>query len=374
METKTPGDATPEEEAIREVNTGIYAFAGGDLVDALGRLTSDNAQGELYLPDVLPLLRADGKASAPTWSTDATLTLGVNTRVELAQVRRLAQERIHRATCPRGRDDRRSASTLIDAGVEIGARHDRRARHVPARRDAHRRALRDRPADHADRHRRRRRDPDRALLPARRRARRAASRSARSPTCARRRGCATRRRPARSWRSRTPRSARARRSRTSPTSATPTSAPARTSAPATITANYDGAKQAPHHDRRGREGERPHLLRRPGARRRRRLHRRRIGDHRRRSGRRAGDRAPAPAQRRGLRRARTPQKSGDFCRRDVGKRAYTPACGERAGSPRRSRRPRSSSLRQAADALLGAREPRAGGAHRRPSWASTSAA
>ena len=61
VETKTPGDATPEEEAIREVNTGIYAFAGGDLLDALGRLTADNAQGELYLPDVLPLLRADGK-------------------------------------------------------------------------------------------------------------------------------------------------------------------------------------------------------------------------------------------------------------------------------------------------------------------------
>ena len=61
VETKTPGDATPEEQAIREVNTGIYAFAGGDLLDALGRLTSDNAQGELYLPDVLPLLRADEK-------------------------------------------------------------------------------------------------------------------------------------------------------------------------------------------------------------------------------------------------------------------------------------------------------------------------
>src|SRR3954470_97996 len=61
VETKTPGDATPEEEAIREVNTGIYAFAGGDLLAALDQLTSDNAQGELYLPDVLPLLRADGK-------------------------------------------------------------------------------------------------------------------------------------------------------------------------------------------------------------------------------------------------------------------------------------------------------------------------
>ena len=88
---RRPGDATPEEEAIREVNTGIYAFAGGDLLEALKELRADNAQGELYLPDVLPLLRADGKAIGAHVVTDPALTLGVNTRVELAQVRRLAQ-------------------------------------------------------------------------------------------------------------------------------------------------------------------------------------------------------------------------------------------------------------------------------------------
>jgi bifunctional UDP-N-acetylglucosamine pyrophosphorylase/glucosamine-1-phosphate N-acetyltransferase len=120
VETKTPGDATPEEEAIREVNTGIYAFAGGDLLSALEALTSDNAQGELYLPDVLPLLRADGKAIAAHHVTDSTLTLGVNTRVELAHVRRLAQERIHRAHGLAGVTIVDPASTLIDAGVEIG--------------------------------------------------------------------------------------------------------------------------------------------------------------------------------------------------------------------------------------------------------------
>jgi bifunctional UDP-N-acetylglucosamine pyrophosphorylase / glucosamine-1-phosphate N-acetyltransferase len=120
VETKRPGDATPEEEAIREVNTGIYAFAGGDLVAALGSLTSDNAQGELYLPDVLPLLRAGGKAIAAHVVTDATLTLGVNTRVELATARRLAQERIHRAHALAGVTIVDPAATLIEAGVEIG--------------------------------------------------------------------------------------------------------------------------------------------------------------------------------------------------------------------------------------------------------------
>jgi bifunctional UDP-N-acetylglucosamine pyrophosphorylase/glucosamine-1-phosphate N-acetyltransferase len=120
VETKTPGDATPEEEAIREVNTGIYAFAGADLLDALGRLTADNAQGELYLPDVLPLLRGDGKLVGGHVVTDATLTLGVNNRADLAHVRALAQARIHRAHALAGVTIVDPASTLIDAGVEIG--------------------------------------------------------------------------------------------------------------------------------------------------------------------------------------------------------------------------------------------------------------
>ena len=120
METKRPGDATPEEEAIREVNTGIYAFAGGDLLEALESLTSDNAQGELYLPDVLPLLRAAGRQVGAHVVTDATLTLGVNNRVDLATVRRLAQERIHRAHGLAGVTIVDPAGTLIDADVEIG--------------------------------------------------------------------------------------------------------------------------------------------------------------------------------------------------------------------------------------------------------------
>jgi bifunctional UDP-N-acetylglucosamine pyrophosphorylase / glucosamine-1-phosphate N-acetyltransferase len=120
VETKRPGDATPAEEAIREVNTGIYAFAGGDLLGALELLTSDNAQGELYLPDVLPLLRGDGKEIAAHVVTDATLTLGVNTRVELATARRLAQQRIHEAHALNGVTIVDPASTLIEAGVEIG--------------------------------------------------------------------------------------------------------------------------------------------------------------------------------------------------------------------------------------------------------------
>src|SRR5947209_1459988 len=54
VETKAAGDASELELHIREVNTGIFAFDGGRLLDALDRVRADNAQGEYYLPDVLP--------------------------------------------------------------------------------------------------------------------------------------------------------------------------------------------------------------------------------------------------------------------------------------------------------------------------------
>src|ERR671935_275807 len=54
VETKAAGDATPEELAIDEINAGLYAFAGGAVIDALRQVRPDNAQGEVYLPDALP--------------------------------------------------------------------------------------------------------------------------------------------------------------------------------------------------------------------------------------------------------------------------------------------------------------------------------
>ena len=74
VETKAPGDATEQELSIREVNAGLYLFDGGALLAALARLGSDNAQGELYLPDVLPLLRADGRLvqAFPLWRSAST--------------------------------------------------------------------------------------------------------------------------------------------------------------------------------------------------------------------------------------------------------------------------------------------------------------
>jgi bifunctional UDP-N-acetylglucosamine pyrophosphorylase/glucosamine-1-phosphate N-acetyltransferase len=120
VETKTPGDATPEELEINEVNSSIFAFDGDALRAALDEITTDNAQRELYLPDVLTVLRNNGRIVAAHVLADPTLALGVNDRVQLAQVRQIAQRRIHDAHGRAGVTIVDPASTLIDVGVTIG--------------------------------------------------------------------------------------------------------------------------------------------------------------------------------------------------------------------------------------------------------------
>ena len=120
VETKSPGDASEEELAIREVNTGIFAFAGGPLLEALEALAPDNAQGELYLPDVLPALRRGGHDVAVHAVVGEELLLGINDRADLAAVRVIAQRRIAVAHMRTGVTIVDPASTVIDLGVEIG--------------------------------------------------------------------------------------------------------------------------------------------------------------------------------------------------------------------------------------------------------------
>jgi bifunctional UDP-N-acetylglucosamine pyrophosphorylase / glucosamine-1-phosphate N-acetyltransferase len=119
-ETKIAGDASAEELQIREVSTGIYAFDGKALLSALPRLTAENAQGELYLPQVLGILRTDGAAVLAHVIEDDRLVLGVNDRVALAQVRAIAQRAICERHMRAGVTIVDPASTVIDVDVEIG--------------------------------------------------------------------------------------------------------------------------------------------------------------------------------------------------------------------------------------------------------------
>jgi len=120
VETKVPGDATESELAIREVNAGVYAFQADPLLDALGRIQPHNAQGEYYLPDVIDPLRAAGLAIARHQLEAPEMLLGVNDRAELAEVRAIAQRRIHRRHLLAGVTIVDPASTLIDTDVVLG--------------------------------------------------------------------------------------------------------------------------------------------------------------------------------------------------------------------------------------------------------------
>ncbi len=120
VETKHEGDATQAEREIDEVNTGIFVFERGALEEALGHLSADNAQGELYLPQTLDLLRADGAGVAGHLIDDERVVLGVNDRAALAHVRRIAQDMIHERHLLAGVGIVDPAATVIDIDVEIG--------------------------------------------------------------------------------------------------------------------------------------------------------------------------------------------------------------------------------------------------------------
>jgi len=79
-------DATEEQRAIKEINSGIYAFDAAVLVDALGRIRDDNAQGELYLTDVVAIARGDGRRVGAVRTEDVWQTEGVNDRVQLSRL------------------------------------------------------------------------------------------------------------------------------------------------------------------------------------------------------------------------------------------------------------------------------------------------
>ncbi len=86
-------DATAVQRSIREINAGIYAFDATVLRDTLGGVGTSNAQGETYLPDVLRLARTAGRAVGAVRAADVAEVLGVNDRVQLAQVGNLWRQR-----------------------------------------------------------------------------------------------------------------------------------------------------------------------------------------------------------------------------------------------------------------------------------------
>src|SRR6185437_6590739 len=113
-------DATASQRGIREVNTGVYAFDIAALRSALGRLSSNNAQQELYLTDVVAILRRDGQTVSARHIDDSALVAGVNNRVQLAELGAELNRRIVAAHQIAGVTVVDPATTWIDVDVTIG--------------------------------------------------------------------------------------------------------------------------------------------------------------------------------------------------------------------------------------------------------------
>lgn len=113
-------DATEGQRAIDEVNSGVFAFDGAILRDALGRLDTDNAQGELYLTDVLGIARGDGHPVRAHIAADARELAGVNNRVQLAEAGRELNRRTVEQAMLGGATVVDPQSTWIGVDVTVG--------------------------------------------------------------------------------------------------------------------------------------------------------------------------------------------------------------------------------------------------------------
>ena len=112
-------DATPEQLAVRELNSSTYVFAASDLWRALERLDAANAQGELYLTDAVRHLVADGRRGAVYRAPDPRAGDGVNTRDDLAQAAAALRERVLRDHMLAGVTVVDPATTWIEPEVTI---------------------------------------------------------------------------------------------------------------------------------------------------------------------------------------------------------------------------------------------------------------
>jgi bifunctional UDP-N-acetylglucosamine pyrophosphorylase/glucosamine-1-phosphate N-acetyltransferase len=112
-------DATAEQLSVREVNSGIYAFDADVLRDALGRIGTDNAQGEMYLTDVLAIARADGGTVGALTIEDLWQVEGVNDRVQLAALGRELNRRVVEGWQRAGVSVLDPLTTWIDVDVEL---------------------------------------------------------------------------------------------------------------------------------------------------------------------------------------------------------------------------------------------------------------
>lgn len=110
-------DATDAQRSIREINSGVFAFDGQLLADALKKVRTDNSQGEEYLTDVLGILREAGHRVGASVAGDHREIAGINNRVQLSQARRILNDRLLNAAMLAGVTVVDPATTWVDVTV-----------------------------------------------------------------------------------------------------------------------------------------------------------------------------------------------------------------------------------------------------------------
>lgn len=113
-------DATPVQRMVREINSGIYCVDAPFLFEAVAGLSSDNAQGEYYLTDIVRMAVERGLSCAAFSVENPVDVMGINDRIQLAEAESILRKRINEAHMREGVSIRDPAATYIDRGVTIG--------------------------------------------------------------------------------------------------------------------------------------------------------------------------------------------------------------------------------------------------------------
>jgi bifunctional UDP-N-acetylglucosamine pyrophosphorylase / glucosamine-1-phosphate N-acetyltransferase len=114
-------DASSAQQAIREINSGIYAFSLAPLFEHLHHLATDNAQGEYYLTDLVAMYRQKQKKVETLCLDSADQLRGVNSRVDLSDLTSVVRARKNRSLMLAGVTLEDAGSTYVDLDVTVGA-------------------------------------------------------------------------------------------------------------------------------------------------------------------------------------------------------------------------------------------------------------
>ena len=114
-------DASQAEQEIREINSGIYAFALEGLFDAVRSIAAENAQNEYYLPDLVAIYRERGAIVETVTVSNPDEIRGINSRIELAAVSRIVRDQKTAELMASGVTIEDPATTYVDTAVTVGA-------------------------------------------------------------------------------------------------------------------------------------------------------------------------------------------------------------------------------------------------------------